>query len=300
MSALPAKILLATDGSEEANSAAVRAAELSRKTGAELHVVHVGDQERAQQRLDNEAQSLLEEQVERIEEEGGTVAQSHMRSGNQADTIVRLAEEIDAGMITMGSRGLGGIKRALMGSVSENVILHAHCPVLVVRGSVGETFFPSRIVLAVDGSQESEAAATTAAALATSTGSELHIIHTGKGTTQSSYLSSERSFYTRPETTQSPSSYSTENEETFSARRFLEDRARRLKEETSTEVRPHFRVGKPYKEIVELAEEVDAGLIVLGSRGHGGVSRALMGSVSDAVVRHSHCPVLVVRSVDGE
>ena len=49
-------------------------------------------------------------------------------------------------------------------------------------------------------------------------------------------------------------------------------------------------------EIVALAEEIEAGLIVMGSRGQGGIRRALMGSVSDAVVRHAHCPVLVVRN----
>jgi nucleotide-binding universal stress UspA family protein len=48
-------------------------------------------------------------------------------------------------------------------------------------------------------------------------------------------------------------------------------------------------------EIVALAEELGADLIVMGSRGLGGVRRALMGSVSDSVVRHAHCPVLVVR-----
>ena len=48
-------------------------------------------------------------------------------------------------------------------------------------------------------------------------------------------------------------------------------------------------------EIVKLAEEIGAGLIVIGSRGRGGIKRALMGSVSDSVVRHAHCPVLVVR-----
>jgi len=48
-------------------------------------------------------------------------------------------------------------------------------------------------------------------------------------------------------------------------------------------------------EVVSLAEEIGAGLVVLGSRGRGGIRRALMGSVSDSVVHHSHCPVLVVR-----
>jgi nucleotide-binding universal stress UspA family protein len=47
--------------------------------------------------------------------------------------IVRLAEEIGAGLIVMGSRGLGGVRRALMGSVSDSVVRHAHCPVMVVR-----------------------------------------------------------------------------------------------------------------------------------------------------------------------
>jgi nucleotide-binding universal stress UspA family protein len=50
-----------------------------------------------------------------------------------APEIVGLAEEIGAGLIVMGSRGLGGIRRALMGSVSDSVVRHAHCPVLVVR-----------------------------------------------------------------------------------------------------------------------------------------------------------------------
>jgi nucleotide-binding universal stress UspA family protein len=54
-------------------------------------------------------------------------------------------------------------------------------------------------------------------------------------------------------------------------------------------------MGKAAAEIVELAEELGAGLVVVGSRGLGGIRRALMGSVSDSVVRHAHCPVLVVR-----
>jgi nucleotide-binding universal stress UspA family protein len=57
----------------------------------------------------------------------------------------------------------------------------------------------------------------------------------------------------------------------------------------------HLRVGNAAPEIVALAEEIEAGLIVMGSRGQGGIRRALIGSVSDAVVRHAHCPVLVVR-----
>ena len=54
-------------------------------------------------------------------------------------------------------------------------------------------------------------------------------------------------------------------------------------------------MGRPDEEIVVLGEEIGAGLIATGSRGLGGMRRALMGSASDSIVRHAHCPVLVVR-----
>jgi len=55
-------------------------------------------------------------------------------TGERRDqAIVHLADEIGAGLIIIGSRGLGGLRRALMGSVSDSAVRHAHCPVLVVR-----------------------------------------------------------------------------------------------------------------------------------------------------------------------
>jgi len=63
----------------------------------------------------------------------GEVEGSHLTAGRPEAEIVTLAEEIGAGLIVMGSRGVGGIRRALMGSVSDSVLQHAHCPVLVVR-----------------------------------------------------------------------------------------------------------------------------------------------------------------------
>ena len=71
--------------------------------------------------------------MEQIKAAGGTVAQTHVRLGRPAQEIVNLADKIAAGLIVVGSRGLGGIRRALMGSVSDSVVRHAHCPVMVVR-----------------------------------------------------------------------------------------------------------------------------------------------------------------------
>jgi nucleotide-binding universal stress UspA family protein len=148
MSIFPTTILLATDGSKEAQLAATTAADLAKSTGSELHVVHVGEiplvyhPERHAYRAEyeeheKEAQQLLEAEVARVKEAGATVAQSHLRLGranSRADEeIVELAQGIDAGLIVMGSRGQGRLRRALVGSVSESVVRHAHCPVTIVR-----------------------------------------------------------------------------------------------------------------------------------------------------------------------
>ena len=93
----------------------------------------VSDIRGAEENIKLEAQQLLDTQVEQIKAAGGTVAESHVRLGRPAQEIVNLADKIAAGLIVVGSRGLGGIRRALMGSVSDSVVRHAHCPVMVVR-----------------------------------------------------------------------------------------------------------------------------------------------------------------------
>ena len=73
----------------------------------------------------------LDEQVRKIEEAGGTGAVSHLKFGERRDeAIVHLAEDIGADLIVIGSRGHGGLRRALMGSVADSVVRHVHCPVM--------------------------------------------------------------------------------------------------------------------------------------------------------------------------
>jgi len=147
MSILPTKILLATDGSEEASLAARTAVELADKTNSELHVAFVlptqdapdydtmgFDMEKPhEEEIRQMGQRLLDEQVRRVEEAGGTVAGAHFRLARPDRGILAIGEDVGAGLIVLGSRGLGGVRRALMGSVSDSVVRHAHCPVLVVR-----------------------------------------------------------------------------------------------------------------------------------------------------------------------
>ena len=80
---------------------------------------------------------MLDALVKRLEDAGSASIQAHLGEGVPAAEIVALGEDIDAGLIVVGSRGLGGVRRALMGSVSEAVTRHAHCAVLVVRKEEG-------------------------------------------------------------------------------------------------------------------------------------------------------------------
>jgi nucleotide-binding universal stress UspA family protein len=142
MSIFPTTILLATDGSLDAALALETAVDLANTTNSELHVVTAARGypaydiriEEVAEQLRQEAQEVLDEQVRRVDEVGGTVQETHVRVGERrSDEIVKVAEEVRAGLIVMGSRGIGGVRRTLMGSVSDAVVRHAHCPVLIVR-----------------------------------------------------------------------------------------------------------------------------------------------------------------------
>ena len=146
MSIFPTTILLATDGSKEAQLAATTAADLTEKTNSELHVVTVGpdyplyelpehpaDFEDVLRKNRREAKEMLEQQAKQMEEAGVTINETHLREGRASEEIVQVAEEIGAGLIVMGSRGYGRLRRALLGSVSDAVVRHAHCPVTIVR-----------------------------------------------------------------------------------------------------------------------------------------------------------------------
>jgi nucleotide-binding universal stress UspA family protein len=148
MSIFPTTVLLATDGSKDAELATTTALDLANSTSSELHIVLVEEEAYAyvdpsgypfsidaelEHELEQQARMRLDAEVEEVRSAGGTVAEAHLRVGAAPAEIVDLAEEIGAGLIVMGSRGLGGIRRALMGSVSDTVVRHAHSPVLVVR-----------------------------------------------------------------------------------------------------------------------------------------------------------------------
>jgi nucleotide-binding universal stress UspA family protein len=306
MTLFPTRLLLATDGSRESRRAVRLAVLFSERFDSELHLMHVGElpniyvgpesvtldrefRTKMRETVLRESRELLENEAEEVRKAGGTVAAIHPRTGRADAEIVHLAEEVEAGMILVGSRGRGPLRRLVMGSVSNSVVHHAHCPVLVVRGEARWQYEPGRVLLAVDGSEEAAAAGRVAAEICSGLGAELHVAYAQPLPLRMPYrypLSLERS------------------EELFGELReraaaFVEEQKSRLEAAGELKVEPHALFGEPDEKIVELSEELEASLIVIGSRGLGGVRRALIGSVSDSVVRHAHCPVLVVRRPEG-
>jgi nucleotide-binding universal stress UspA family protein len=144
MSVFPTKVLVATDGSEDSQLAARTAVELAQKTSSELHVVYVlpwpdvgvrdlwGFDDKARDEAEVRGSERLKELAEGIEALGGTVAETHFKSGSPEEGIVAVAEELGAGFVVMGKTGYGGMRRALLGSISDYVVKHSHSPVVVV------------------------------------------------------------------------------------------------------------------------------------------------------------------------
>ena len=292
--AFPTKILVATDGSEDALLADQAAIDLSGRTGAELHVVHawqdlrppalpamaVDEYSQAYEQWKREAGMLLDEEAERLRSAGGIVSEAHLREGRPAEEITKLAEELNVDLVIIGSRGLGAIKRLVMGSVSEGVVHLTTCPTLVVRG--GERAWPpSRLVVGDDASEESRKAGELAAAIGKLFDARALLVRVYP---QVTVYKARRIVHTRAS-----------KELLKVGKRSLEKRAAEL--ESVLGMRPEIRVtsGDAAAIIQEAAEEgPEPTLVAVGRCGLGAVRHLALGSVSSGVLRAVSGPVLIV------
>ncbi|MDQ3430403.1 MAG: universal stress protein [Actinomycetota bacterium] len=297
MNSFPTKILAATDGSEHAVLAARAATDLSLHSGAELHVVHVWQEPRlamtlpaiatdeysqARERWEREAGDLLHEQADRMRDTEATVAGAHLRKGRPAEEVVSLAEELEADLVVVGSRGLGRAKRLVTGSVSEGIVHLASSPTLIVRG--GEGVWPPRdVVVGDDGSQEAARAGKLAAQVGKLFEASVLLV----GVYSIRLVSS-------PARAPMPRTF---DELLNEGEDILNERAASL--ETVSGDRPETMVatGDAAAVIQEIAGE--SALVAVGSRGLGAVRRFTLGSVSTDVLRAVSGPVLVCPSPGG-
>jgi nucleotide-binding universal stress UspA family protein len=299
MERIPTRILLATDGSECADTAGRVAVDLANRSGAELDVVHafefvppreyagVALRLRSPGEFTKQGQRVLDEQVGRIREMGGEVADARLCVGSPADQILCRAEASEADLIVVGRRGLGGVKRLLMGSVSEGVVQHARCPVLVVCGD-GEVWPPARVVISDDTSEDARKAGELAAGIGGLFGAEGVLVQVYprvlKSTQEMSALESKIVDHALRE-----------------AESELANRAEELAPLLGSVPEVKLVVDEAEAGVDGVAptileEAAGAGvpsLISVGRRGLGAVQRARVGSVSTKVIRAARGPVLV-------
>lgn len=134
------KILVAVDGSKYSKSATERAIDFAAAYGGELKVLSIvdvpaefyGESPDAVENLISKAKTYVEE-VKKQAEAAGVKAETLVREGEAYKMILDVAEDLSVSTIVMGSHGRTGLKRLLMGSVTEKVIGYAHCPVLIVK-----------------------------------------------------------------------------------------------------------------------------------------------------------------------
>jgi nucleotide-binding universal stress UspA family protein len=289
------KVLLATDGSKDAALAARAAVDVCERTGAELHVVHVWYSVptarlrpfmRAElKKLGNE---LLEEGVKRVEDSGGIVTGAHLVEGRAADEILDLAGQIGAGLIVIGSRGLGPVGRIALGSVSEAVIHHSDWPVLVLRGGE-DAWPPERVIFGDDGSEAARAAGDLGASLCGHHGAQALML---------------RAYPRLPEVDAEGRRFDPRmvDDELRRAEKALQERSRTLESRLGSRPKLRVVVGDAAASLVEAAEEdaPESTLLAVGSRDLGVIGRMRLGSVSTKVVHAAKGPVLVHPPPRGE
>jgi nucleotide-binding universal stress UspA family protein len=214
---------------------------------------------------------------------------SVVSTGPTAAEIVRESKELPADLIVMGTHGRSGFQRLLLGSVTEKVLRQVTCPVLTVpphtAGAVpvGPVLF-KRILCPVDFSEPSLNALRYAMSLAQEADARLNVLHV----------------------MDIPAEYESVEYGVFDLAQYRQDYAQsamqKLKAAIPASARTYcsieetFAVGKAYGEILRVASEQAAELIVMGVHGRGAVDLTLFGSTTQHVLRQASCPVLTLRS----
>jgi nucleotide-binding universal stress UspA family protein len=203
---------------------------------------------------------------------------ARLADGDPRAVIPATAADWGADLVVVGARGLGAFKRVLLGSVSTSVVRHAPCPVLVVRGRPRELV---SAVIAIDGSPQSRTAARFFSTLPLDPALTVRLIGVAEPA---------------PTPGGSPGLRAALEHLVERRRSELDAILRSVALEFDakvTAVNCLVTTGAPAVEILQAATTSD--LIVLGARGLGPLDRLLLGSVSERVLQHAPCPVLVVR-----
>lgn len=287
---MTAPVIVGFDGSASAHVAVGYAADEALLRGCDLHLFHAfgwpliyppfGAAYDPDDHGPRAAMSGLLSQTARDTERAHPHLTVHARIGDGSPGGVLVTASRDAELLVVGHRGLGGFAGLLAGSVGMQAAGHAHCPVVVVRGTIAPAGAP--IVLGIDGSPGAMAAADAAFAQAQRRGTELlvmrhHPAHTGRAEAEAA---------------------ATGHHPGLSA---VDDLAASMHGLAARYSDVKWRTEEVHGDsastaLMAAAGDTGAGLLVVGSRGIGGFRAMVMGSTSRTLIEHAPCPVMVAPS----
>lgn len=266
-------ILFPTDDSPASEAARPVAERLAHRHGATLHILRVDIV------LPADGHGARHS-VEPDRHDDGVV-QARRRFPTAADAIIDYADDVMADLVVMGTHGRSGWNRLALGSTTERVLRQSPCPVVTVSPEANaEASGPVLAPLAFESS--SDLALETAIALAADLGTHVAALHV-----------------VEPVVIPAPYAVAVEPFEPSVIEARVRDTLSRWVagvDDAPAPVAPVVRRGAPVLQIVEVASEIDAGMIVLASHGRRGLGRWLLGSVAEEVVRRAPCPVLTLRA----
>jgi nucleotide-binding universal stress UspA family protein len=291
-------ILCATDFSDFSNRTIPYGVALAKEFNAKLYICHVIDfssiaiygefqlnpvdqQNRIKQQAAEQLNELIGKQPVKWE--------PLISAGHIADELSRLVEEKEIDLVIAATRGRSGLKRLILGSVTERLMRVLACPLLVVQSPEHEFVNPinqeirlKKILVGCDFSPDSDLAFQHALSLAQEFEASLHLVHV-----------IEPSVY---KDLSKPDNTIGEEIQQGLRNRLTEKLIGMVPEEARNWCAPTTRIleGQPYEELGRYAKTEDVDMIVLGVRGHGLVKTLFLGSTTDRVVRQAPCPVLSV------
>jgi len=293
------KILMPTDFSDCAQAVLGHAIFFAQEFGAELHLLHVvvlheddpfnpayhfPDAEEIYSRLRDDASEKMKKVIAEHENEPFVIREAQQRGVAAAPEIVDYAREEAIDLVVMGAHGRRGLRRLLLGSVAEEVVRTAPCPVLTSRSEAHPPSKIDRIVVPIDFSIASRQALAAARELAAVHDSRIDLIHVVEPPIYPQYyepLYQQAEEYTFPQM----------------AVKVEDGLASFAREVEGPVVEMHLEVleGTAAERIVEYANDERADLVVIATEGLTGLERFLLGSVTEKVVRTSECPVLTLK-----